>query len=370
MLVGPAAALACSHPKATGYRGFCFVANEASRSVAVVDLNRFRVRKRIALDAAPSQVIAHPSQPKALVLSRESGTVYEIDAVKLEVARRARGGNSAVAMQLAPSNDAVWVLYRDPAALVELPLASMQAERRIRLASAAHAFDLNGKLALVGSTEARTLALASLETGKVERTIATADEPTLLTFRKDGGHFFAASRPERALAIFDAVSGRTVVRLPLPVEPRQFSVKPDGGQLFISGAGMDAVVVVYVYQTEIAETLLAGRAPGAMAAMDTPAYLMVANPETNSVTILDLDNNGRLVASVQVGQGPSSIVVTPARTGQDQYALVLNEVSGDLAVIRIKSLPQDAGARRRPTPLFNLIPIGEKPVSAAVLSFA
>jgi YVTN family beta-propeller protein len=129
-------------------------------------------------------------------------------------------------------------------------------------------------------------------------------------------------------------------------------------------------VVVYLYQTEIAETLLAGRAPGAMAAMDTPAYLMVANPEANSVTVLDLDNNGRLVASVQVGQTPRSILVTPARLGQDQYALVLNEGSGDLAVIRIKSLPQDAASRRRPTPLFNLIPVGEKPVSAAVMSFA
>ncbi len=370
MLIGPAAALACSRPKATGFRGFCFVANEASRSVGVVDLNRFRVRKRIVLDAAPSQVIAHPSQPKALVLSRESGMLFEIDAVKLEVARRGRGGNAAVSMQLSPANDAIWVLYRDPAALVEFPLASMRPERRIRLASPPHAFDLSGKLALVGSTGARTIAVASLETGTVDRTIATADEPTLLAFRKDGRHFFAASRPEHALGIFDVASGRTVVRLPLPIEPRQFSVKPDGGQLFISGAGMDAVVVVYVYQTEIAETLLAGRAPGAMASMDAPAYLMVANPETNSVTVLDLDNNGRLVASVQVGQGPGSIVVTPARAGQDQYALVLNEVSGDLAVIRIKSLPQDAVSRRRPTPLFNLIPVGEKPVSAAVLSFA
>jgi DNA-binding beta-propeller fold protein YncE len=147
------------------------------------------------------------------------------------------------------------------------------------------------------------------------------------------------------------------------------AMKPDGGQLFLTGAGMDAVVIVYVYETQIAETLLAGRAPEAMVSMDTPPYLMVANPDTNSVTVLDLDNNGRLVAQVQVGQEPRSIVLTPSRDGQDQYALVLNEKSGDLAVIRIKSLPQDAESRRRPTPLFSLIPVGEKPVSAAVMSF-
>jgi DNA-binding beta-propeller fold protein YncE len=214
------------------------------------------------------------------------------------------------------------------------------------------------------------MTLASLESGAVERTVTLVDEPSLIAFRKDGRHLFAASKPERALTIFDAATAMTVVRLPLPIEPHRFSVKPDGGQLFISGAGMDAVVVVYLYQTEIAETLLAGRAPGAMAAMDVPAYLMVANPEQNCVTVLDLDNSGRLVAQVQVGQGPGSILLTPARDGQDQYALVLNEGSGDLAVIRIRSLPRDAESRRRPTPLFNLIQVGEKPVSAAVMSFA
>jgi DNA-binding beta-propeller fold protein YncE len=370
LLVGSAAALGCSHPKATGFRGLCFVANEAGRSVGVVDLSHFRIRKRIALDTAPSLVMAHPTEHRALVLSRDGGTVYDIDAVKLEVARRGRAGNAAVGMQFSESGDAVWVLYADPAALVEFPLATMRPGRRIRLNSTPHSFDVNGGRALVASTVSRNVVLASLGSGAVERTVTLEDEPSLVAFRKDGRHFFTASRPERAMTIFDSNSCQTVVRLPLPVEPRQFSTKPDGGQLFISGAGMDAIVVVYVYQTEIAETLLAGKAPGAMAAMDVPGYLLVANPETNSVTVLDLDNNGRLVASVQVGQEPRAILMTPARPGQDQYALVLNEKSGDLAVIRIKSLPQDAESRRRPTPLFNLIPVGEKPVSAAVMSFA
>jgi hypothetical protein len=371
VLAGTAAAFGgCGRQKATGFRGFCFVANEVGRSVGVVDLNRFRIRKQIPLGVEPTQVIALASQPRALVLSREAGTLFDIDAAKLEVVRQATGGNTALAMQLSPAGDAIWVLYRDPAALVEFPLASMKAGRRIRLASTPHSFDLNGKRAIVTSTVSRTMTLASLETGSVERTVTLQDEPSLIAFRKDGRHLFAASRPERALTIFNAASAMTVVRLPLPVEPHRFSVKPDGGQLFISGAGMDAVVVVYLYQTEIAETLLAGRAPGAMVAMDAPAYLLVANPDTNSVTVLDLDNSGRLVAQVQVGQAPGSIVLTPQREGQDQYALVLNEGSGDLAVIRIRSLPQDAESRRRPTPLFNLIQVGEKPVSAAVMSFA
>jgi YVTN family beta-propeller protein len=228
-----------------------------------------------------------------------------------------------------------------------------------------------GNVAAVASAQSRTITLASLTKGSVERTVEMGDEPSMVSYRKDGRHLFVASRPERVLGIFDAGTGQSVVRLPLPVEPRNMAVKPDGGQLFISGAGMDAVVVIYVYQTEIAETLLAGRAPAGMAAMDSPQYLLVTNPETNSVTVLDLENDGKLVASVQVGQQPRAIVVTPAREGQDQYALVLNEGSGDLAVIRIYSLlNQDPKRRRMPIPLFTLVPVGEGPVSAAVMTFS
>jgi DNA-binding beta-propeller fold protein YncE len=366
LLAGSAAALGCGHPKATGYRGFCFVANEAGPSVSVVDLTRFRLRKRIPLDSRPSQVVAHPNELKALVLCPDTGSVCEIDATKLAVTRKARAGEAAIAMRVSPAGDAVWVLT--PGALVEVPLNTMQAGRRIRLDAPAHAFDLHGKRAVVAHD--RQVTVASTETGAVERIVRTPGEPSLLSFRKDGQYFFAASRPDRSFDIFESATGRTVVRLPLPVAPTRMSVKPDGGQVFVSGDGLDAVVIIYVYQTEIAETLLAGRAPAAMAAMDSPAYLMVANPETNSVTVLDLDTNGRLVASVQVGQSPQSILVTPARESMDQYALVLNEKSGDLAVIRIKSLPVTAEERRRPTPIFALIPVGEKPVSAAVMTFA
>jgi len=50
----------------------------------------------------------------------------------------------------------------------------------------------------------------------------------------------------------------------------------------------------------------------------------------------------------------------------------LNETSGDLAVIRTKSLsttPNGSLRRLKEAPLFTLIPVGEKPVSAAVVTF-
>jgi DNA-binding beta-propeller fold protein YncE len=381
LLTGTAALAACGRRKATGYPGYCFVANRDSRSVAVVDLTRFRVRRQIPLDAAPSLVLPHPNptQARVYVLAPETGTVYEIDAASLAVSRRARAGNVAADMQVSPAGESLWVLYRDPASLVELPFSSFQPRRPIRLPSPPDAFDLSRgpgaqaapqpapSLAAVASRKDSALVLVSLATGAILCAAGAGVEPSLLRFRSDGRQLIAGSAAGRNLNIFDVPSLKPVVRLPLPMSPRHFCFKHDLGQLFVSGEGVDAVAIFYPFRTEIAETMLAGRAPGAMQTTETPALLMVANPETDSITVLDFDNMGKkLVAFVQVGQQPCDIRITP----DQQYALVLNGKSGDMAVIRIYALIDASPARRyKPTPLFTLIPVGEGPVSAAVVGF-
>ena len=371
LLLSSAAALSCSPPKATGFRGYCFVANQDSRSIAVVDLTRFRVRKQISLDAVPSALLPHPKLTRVFVLAPEIGSVYEIDGISMAVGRRARAGNQAVAMQMSPRKDAIWVLYRDPAAVVEVPLDTFRPGRRIRLISPPDSFHLftseDGAIrqAAIASVQDRSLALVSLVSGNVERVIAAGAEPSFVLFRKDGRQILAGSRPERSLNIFDTASGKTVVRLPLPVQPRHFCVSADGGELYISGDGMDAVVIVFPYSTEIWQTVLAGRAPGVLALTDSPNFLLVANPETNSLTVLD--GSQKLVALVEVGAQPTQLLLTP----DQQYILVLDETSGDIAVVRTFSLRAPRlgtmGARFRSAPVFTMIAVGEKPVSAAVV---
>ena len=373
LLAGAAAAAACGRRKATGYRGFCFVANRDGRSVAVIDLTRFRVRRQILLDAPPSVVLAHPKETKVYVLADETGTIYEIDAVSLAVSRRARAGNAATDMQVSASGDALWVLYRDPPALVELPFSSLKVRRHIRLPWTPDAFDLSRvegmpPLAAVAGRHDGALAVVALQSSSIQAAAGAGVEPSLVRFRSDGHQLLVGSETGHSLSIFDAASLKPVVRLPLPMAPRHFCFNDNQGQLFISGDGVDAVAIVYPYRTEVAETMLAGRAPGAMQTTSNPALLMVANPQTDSVTVLDFDNLGKkLVTVVQVGQEPRDILITP----DQQYALVLNGKSGDVAVIRIYALTDTSPSRRyKPTPLFTLIPAGEGPVSAAVVSFS
>jgi len=377
LIAGAVFTAACEKPKATGILGFCFIANRKSRTVSVLDLSRFRVRTHIALDSAPDEAVTGKNA-HAYVLSRDTATIYEIDPVSLSVSRRAKAGNQALAMRLSRGGDAIWVLLRDPAELVQFPLDTLKPGRRLRLASPADAFELSRETeyACLLTRQHRSLDLVSLERAAIERTVLSAVEPSIVCFRRDGKHLICGSEAARSLTIYDTATGRTVVTLPLGLAPRHFCTTSDGGQLYITGSGMDAVVTVYPYRTEVAETRLAGHSPGAMAVAEaragesTPSLLMIANPGSDEVTVLDIDT-GRLAALVQVGKEPSQILITPDR----QYALVLNEGSGDIAVIRTVSLSgNQAGGERvkryKSAPLFTLLPVGERPVSATVLTFS
>jgi DNA-binding beta-propeller fold protein YncE len=376
LLLTSAAAMACGARKSAPFHGFCFVANRGSKTVAVVDLEQFRVRRQIALDSAPAQILSHPKgAPQVYVLAPDSGTVYEISSSTLAVGRRAKVGNQAVSMLMSPAGDSLWVLYRDPAQLVELPLKTLQPGARISLPAEPDSFDVSfdpaaEPRAIVCCRQNRTVSLVDPRKS-TQHTMQVPIEPSLASFRRDGELLMVGSRPDRDLLMVDSRSGKTVVRLPLAVAPRYFQQNSDGW-LFITGEGADGVVIVFPYSTEVWQTLQAGRAPGVMAISEgegTAELLLVANPDSNSVTVLDYRFQ-KLVAVIGVGMAPGQILLTGGKS-DEQYALVLNEKSGDMAVIRMLELngPQISSKPRfKSAALLTMIPVGEEPVSGGIVA--
>jgi YVTN family beta-propeller protein len=363
LLLGTAAAVGCARRRGRGFPGYAFIANAGARTVSAVDLNSFVLAKQIGMDAAPSMVLPSSLRPSAYVLVPESGAVCEIDAAKLTIARKTRLGGPAISMREAVDGKSIWVLQ--PRALVRLEGTKLRAVESIPLPGVAGDFDLtrDGRAAVSFGDE-RRLALVKLSNGAIEHLIDAACEPSLVRYQGDGKQVVIGSRADRSMTIFDTASGRTAVRLPLPVEPTNACFDSSGGQLFVTGPGMDVVVIVYPYQTEVGETILAGRAPDGLAVSTTPNYLFVANPATGSITVLDIDTR-KLVAAVSVGQEPRHILITP----DNRYALVLNWQSGNMAVIRIAAF-RERRHRTDPPPLFTIVPVGTQPVGGAVVEAA
>jgi YVTN family beta-propeller protein len=357
-----AATLACGRRKGTGYPGYAFVANEDGHAVAAIDLEAFAFARHIRLEGSPTEVVAPPDRLPVYALTPATGAVHEIDSAKLVFRRRVQVARQALSMRVAPGRpSSLWVLCREPQRLVQVDLDHLRLNASIPLPLDPYDFDLapDGETAVISCGESGKFGIADL-TRRTCRTFDLGRKLSLVRFRADGKLVLLANAEEPALSIADARTGQLVVNLPLALRARHLCMKADGGQLFITGEGMDAVVIVYPYTTEVAETMLAGRAPGFMAecASDVADYLFVTNPESGEVTILDIDMR-KVVAVVAAGRGPAFVVQTPDL----QYALVLNRDSGDMAVVRLEAV---AGKRDRSAPLFTMIPVGSKPVSAAV----
>jgi len=362
-----AGASSCRRKRGDGFNGYAFVANQEGRAIAAVDLTAFAVARHIALDGAPTEVVAHPSKPLVYALTPDTGTVYEIATGTLAVKRKAWLGGPATSMLPESGGDALWILSAPGKRLLRLPFDSLRVSADIRLPAVPTSFDLgaahNGKewvgMAVAGFGKAGSLSLVDLRTGTVQKPVPVGGEIGTVRFRSDGKSVLVAGLEARQLTVIDSQSGGVVVHLPLSLRPDHFCFHPNGGQLFVTGEGRDAVVVIFPYFVpEVAETVLAGSRPGAMAA--TSSYLFVTSPAAGDLSILDITRR-RVIAITAVGAGPGFVAVTP----DNEYALVLNRESGDMAVIRVAGLQPD---RRKTAPLFTMIPVGSKPVTAVISS--
>jgi len=366
-----------SHARATGFSGYAFIANQEGGAIAVVDLGVFAVARHIRVDGSPTAVLANSRNARVYALTPQNGSVHEIRANNLTFSHKLQVATTALQMRLSPAGDALYVLCQRPRQLVCLTLDPIQMTWTLPLPDDPADFDISpdGNSVAVSSGAGCSITFVDLANRRRFPPLRTTGELGLVRFQpfhaadraqSDSRQLIAANVSQRMLSIFDVPGRRLIVNLPLAVRPDHLCFKSDGGQVFITGEGTDAVVAVYPYYTpQIRETVLAGYSPGAMACSTSPPYLFVANPKSADVSILDIETSN-VLAVTPVGTQPSCIVITP----DDQYALVLNQASGDMAVIRIPNVTSAAKEQRRGKkgPLFMLIPVGSKPVSAAVVS--
>ena len=345
------------------------MANEEGRAIAAVDLTAFAVIRHIHLDGQPTDVVASPVVRSIFALTPQTGTVHEIPIDQLRVSRRMQRGGSAITMRT--NGRSLLVLYRSPRKISALALDTLQPSWEVDLPGEPLDFDATG--------DGQTIAVSFGREGRVAlidpktrgmRVMSTDTEMGTVRFQSDGRALIAADVGRRMLMIYDVASARLITRLPLAVRPDNFCFNSDGGQLFVTGDGLDAVVVVYPYHTpQVAETVLAGHGPGAMASSNTsPPYLFISNPPSGEVTILNITTR-RVLAAAAVGGEPGYVAVTP----DQQYALVLNRTSGDMGVLRIHSRIANSlntlGGRSplwKSAGLFTMIQVGSKPVCVAI----
>lgn len=358
MLALPAALTAACRRTETESRGYAFIANQEGRAIAAVDLDVMAVAKHVAIDGSPSQVISTPSRPSVYALTPETGTVHEIRTDTLKAARKLNIGSTADSIYVSGDESTLYVLSREAKALYAVPLDDWRIAWRLQFPEEPVDFTLSSDDKTAAVSSRTTVRLVSLPARSIGQPLGHANFGQL-RFLANGERLVAADLGNQRISVYRVNNPRLVAHLPVAVPPENLCFNADGGQLFVTGSGVDSLVILYPYDiAEVAETVLVGHAPAAMTA--SRSLLFVTSPTTGDISVMSVASH-KVLTVMPVGSDPAAVAITP----DDRFALVLNRVSGNVAVLDTNEILKN---RNRGSALVTVIPVGSRPVSAAMHS--
>jgi DNA-binding beta-propeller fold protein YncE len=366
LLAGAASAAiftACGRKKAVRYPGWLLVASPVEKTVAVANLDRFHPLTKVPLPHAPDRLLRLGG--RIFAVSAEAAQLTEIDRNGFRAGESFPLPGKPVSVLPGPNGQAL-VFASDPAAIFSLDPVRRTVTGRLALPSPPGDADFSGGVLAVSIPASGSVLRVRISELRVIAETDLGVSCGVVRFRKDGKTILAGAPAARQVVTLDTATGALLTRLSLAIQPSRFCFNPDGGQMFVSGPGEDAIVIVNPYQNEVDQTILAGRAPGAMAVSERQNLLFIANPDAGDLTILEIDSRS-LCASVHVGENPSEVLVTP----DSEYALAVDGRSGNVSVVRIASVPLPTSPRRVSgvVPLFTSFPTAAGAQSAMIVPF-
>jgi DNA-binding beta-propeller fold protein YncE len=363
---------ACAHQRAKRYRAWLFMASAAEKAIDIADLAQFKHSGSIPLAGVPNQVLT--ARGKLYVTCSATRTVVRIDPVNRKITGRIAAGGVIAGAALTSGGAFLALALSQPAAIVLIDTATDAIVHRVTLPHPAKA--IAGAAAQVAALlESGDLARVSVPEGVLLGINSSGSgSSTALDYRKDGKTLFVAAPETRQIVSFDATTGAMLARLPVPIRPARFCADGTGGQVFVTGADLDARLVIFSpYQNQIDETFYAGHSLFGMAVAPVRNLLFLSNPDAGDVTIVDIETR-KIVSSVRMGGKPGEILIAASPDGKtpEEYAFVVDSETGDVAVIHIPVVLHksgDAFITEPPKPVFAVIRSGARPQSAVIVPY-
>ena len=345
-----------------------FVSSATERGIAVADLSNFRRMETIGLHATPCALISINTPRNSTgvaAICRDPALAVRIDQAQMSIVSRLRLPATPLSAVSAGDGTQIAILATDPDCVIVTDASLARILGRIPLPGRGEAIDVWHDQAAVSVPATQSVVRISLAGRRIIGKTETGAFGSPLRFRSDGKALLAGDSARRQIVNIDWDTGRLLARLPVGVQPKHFCFDDQGGQMFVSGPGGDFVAIVAPYQYEVYETIPAGRRPGPMAVSIPRNLLLVANPESGDLTLLDIYTR-QLAASVHVGDTPGVVLVTP----DGEYALVVSQGSGAVSVIRLTTVlnrGENALTARGIKPLFTVFPMTAQPGAALII---
>jgi YVTN family beta-propeller protein len=371
LLASAFAAAGCGRKPASRYFGWLFIASAGEKALAVADLSDFRRLSSIPLPQSPNQVFRVGS--KVFASCPDGRVIYEIDPQSFHISGKIAFPGRIAGCAVCPNGTRIAVAVEQPAAVYLVDPSTRRVTARIPLPAIPALIDVTNTLAAVSSVNGTQIFRISLSSGgKMAGATELGWKPGVVRLHGDANLIIAGASDRAEIATVNSETGALLARLPLAFTPARFCFNSDLGQMFVTGSSADEIAIVSPWQSEVEQTIVAGHMPYAMAvgATGDRNLLYITNAGSGDLSIFDIDTR-TLAASVHIGGKPGEVLLTP----DGEYALVVNQESGDVSVVRVETVVGAGGAgmldrTNKVKPLFTVFPTAANPQSAAIVPHA
>jgi len=328
-------------------------------SLTIVDLVALRAINKISVGPAIADLREHPLRPEIWGVSNAGNYVFVLDA-HFNQLTRIPVGSSPYSLDFSPKGDRLYTTASASDQLVAIDIASRQVYGRAHTnpepvqaritPDAKNIIVVNRRAAAISIHDTRTLQLLN--------SVHVIPQPDEVAMTPDSKVAFVMSHTQTRLSVVDLERAVLLTNLELAGTPTQMLLKPDGGELYVISPDAHGLQAVNTWTHEMGDTLLLGFAPVSGILAPEAAEMYVSDRAAGRVIPLDILNR-RLAKPITVGASPNAMRFSPGESATlPPMLLVIDEASGDLAVIRTRT-----------DSLLTLIPLGTHPQRLAVKTF-
>jgi YVTN family beta-propeller protein len=349
------------------YREYAYISNGGSNTVTVLDLVNMRQDRVIAVGSNPSGLGVNPRRNEVYVVNSGSGTVSVIDAERNTVAATMRVQREPYFIDVDARGERAYVANSRSNNVSVLDLGR---RREIGVIGAGEGPGMarisnDGNTVVITNRASGSVSIADARSFKVRSSFDHCPGATDAIIMPDSSKaFVTCSGGHQIMVIGLAHAGGMEPRaadvlltfMDVGKTPVHIDLKPDGGEAFVSNYDSDTISEITTNSNEVGGAYLVGAHPVRGLVTADNSLLYVSDFGAGRVGVYSIDDGKLIGPGVKVGEGPDAL----AFSASGQHLLVVDAVSGDIAVLRTGgSAPS----------LLTLFPAGRSPNDIVVKAF-
>jgi YVTN family beta-propeller protein len=340
------------------YREYAYISNGGSNTVTVLDIVNMRQDRVIAVGANPSGLGINPRRNEVYVVNSGGGTVTVIDAETNTVTATMRVQKQPYFIDVDERGERAYVANSRSNNVSVLDLGL---RREIGVIGAGEGPGMarisnDGKTVVIPNRTSGSVSIADAHSFKVRSSFDHCPGATDAIIMPDSSKAFVTCSGGHQVMVIGLAPDVLLTFLDVGKTPMHIDLKPDGGEAFVSNYDSDTISEITTTSNEVGGAYLVGAHPVRGLVNADNSLLYVSGFSAGRVGVYSIDDGKLIGPGVKVGEGPDAL----AFSASGRFLLVVNALSGDIAVLRTGS---------NPASLLTLFPAGRSPNDIVVKAF-